>query len=243
MAYDVDSRCTVLFFDEIDALGQSRGTCGTPATKQSNGGDSCSRRVLAELLIQLNRLNSSDGEGLRGEGRYDGDNDSCCNHAYCSTMDDANQLDSGGDEMPEKDEARLIVVAATNRPEDCDPALIRRFGIRVLVGPPSKRDRRKILELHLKGIDHNITKDQIEFLAKRTAGWTGSDLEALSREAAVSTPRLFLPLMDFELCSKYRHLTLCANRFCTTDGPYSSMHSLRGFDKEKSAENALCRPS
>ena len=118
MAYDVDSRCTVLFFDEIDALGQSRGTCGKPSSQQSNGSDACSRRVLAELLIQLNRLNSADGDGIRGEGRYDGDNDSCFDRTYGSTIDDANHQDSDGGEVPEKNQARLIVVAATNRPGD-----------------------------------------------------------------------------------------------------------------------------
>jgi SpoVK/Ycf46/Vps4 family AAA+-type ATPase len=84
---------------------------------------------------------------------------------------------------------RIIVVAATNRPEDCDPALLRRFSIRVLVGLPSQRDRKKILYRLLEGIENTLTPSQLKELAIVTEGWSGSDLESVTREAAMAPIR------------------------------------------------------
>ena len=54
-AEQIESRCSVLFFDEIDALGQSRGggdgAGGAAGNASSNGEDNGSRRILAELLM------------------------------------------------------------------------------------------------------------------------------------------------------------------------------------------------
>jgi SpoVK/Ycf46/Vps4 family AAA+-type ATPase len=83
----------------------------------------------------------------------------------------------------------VIVVAATNRPDDCDPALIRRFSIQLRVGLPAKRDRSKIIRKHLSGIDDNISKSQLEEIALATDGWSGSELESLTREAAMAPIR------------------------------------------------------
>ena len=82
---------------------------------------------------------------------------------------------------------RIIVVAATNRPEDCDAALLRRFHARILVGLPHKRDRQKIIHRLLSGIDHSLTENDLLQIAAATEGWSGSDLESLTREA-VMTP-------------------------------------------------------
>jgi SpoVK/Ycf46/Vps4 family AAA+-type ATPase len=193
------SKCAVLFFDEIDALGQSRGEPGSASAHQSSGGDVCSRRVLAELLIQLNRINApradvsicpeqtpeqgrvddaSDADSIYSEYERGEDHDVYPEHVLCN------------EENPTKcNAARVIFVAATNRPEDCDTALIRRFAIRVLVGQPSKRDRVKILTRFLRDLEHNLSRDHLDYLAKSTEGWTGSDLESLSREAAMAPVR------------------------------------------------------
>lgn len=88
-----------------------------------------------------------------------------------------------------KSKPRVIVVAATNRPEDCDPALLRRFAVRVLVGLPTKRDRKKIISRLLKDVNHSITKKQLESLALSTEGWSGSDLESMTRESAMAPVR------------------------------------------------------
>jgi SpoVK/Ycf46/Vps4 family AAA+-type ATPase len=184
----------VLFFDEIDALGQSRGVSGMPSSEQSGGGgDVSSRRLLAELLIQLNRINSTNG-GIRDddhggeEDHYPVGDEESVDTVYQEDHDyDAETIHQ--DEGPQRNRARVIVVAATNRPEDCDPALVRRFAVRVSVGLPSKRDRKKILNRYLGDVAHNIARSQLDGLAAMTDGWSGSDLESLTREAAMAPIR------------------------------------------------------
>ena len=84
----------------------------------------------------------------------------------------------------------IIVIAATNRPDVLDPALLRpgRFDRQVTVGLPDKNARIEILKVHArnKTLDKNITLD---YLAKRTPGFSGADLENLLNEAALLTVR------------------------------------------------------
>lgn len=246
LARRMESRCCVVFFDEIDALGVSRGNSdmsgnfGNDLRFACNGGggggaENSSRRVLAELLIQLTNLaneakqmgSKTVSNGYRGEEEVFWTNESedlqCTRdeNNHCSgnvtpdtvhTSDDQDGFEctfrkrfssvrsddsvdafQGGsydrDEDDEVNPPRIIVIAATNRPEDCDPALLRRFAIRVLVGLPSERDRRKIIARLLVNIDHNLTPNELKQLAKDTEGWSGSDLESVSREAVMGPIR------------------------------------------------------
>ncbi|SHH30945.1 ATP-dependent zinc metalloprotease FtsH [Thermosipho atlanticus] len=80
----------------------------------------------------------------------------------------------------------IIVMAATNRPDILDPALLRpgRFDKKVVVDPPDVKGREEILKIHLKG--KPITEEvDIKVLAKRTTGFVGADLENLINEAAL----------------------------------------------------------
>ena len=80
----------------------------------------------------------------------------------------------------------VVVIAATNRPDILDPALLRsgRFDRMLLVGPPDKLGRYEILKIQTakmpKGEDVNL-----EELAELTEGYVGSDLDSLCREAAM----------------------------------------------------------
>jgi SpoVK/Ycf46/Vps4 family AAA+-type ATPase len=163
MARRAESRCAVLFFDEIDALGYSRGD----ESGRSQDGDG-SRRILAELLIQLSNLSTS--QQYRQHEQRDDEN-----------CDDESEM--------EEESVRVLVIAATNRLPDCDPALIRRFSIQIHVGLPSTRDRRKIFQKFLVDFEHCLTKFDVQELAKATEGWSGSDLESLTREAAMAPIR------------------------------------------------------
>ena len=84
----------------------------------------------------------------------------------------------------------IIIIAATNRPDVLDPALLRpgRFDRQVTVNLPDKDARIDILKVHAKNkiLDKNIT---LEFLAKRTPGFSGADLENLLNEAALLAVR------------------------------------------------------
>ena len=84
----------------------------------------------------------------------------------------------------------IIIMAATNRPDVLDPALLRpgRFDRQVTVSLPDKQARKEILAVHAKNkvIDKSVTLDN---LAKRTPGFSGADLENLLNEAALLTVR------------------------------------------------------
>ena len=84
----------------------------------------------------------------------------------------------------------VIVVAATNRPDVLDPALLRpgRFDRRVVIDKPDINDRLEILQVHAK--DKPIAKDvTLQQLAERTPGFTGADLANLLNEAAILAVR------------------------------------------------------
>jgi transitional endoplasmic reticulum ATPase len=121
---------TVLFFDEIDALGMSRSADST---------DQGIRRLMAELLVQFNLLKPSH---------------------------------------------RVTILAATNRIEDIDCALLRRFERRIEIGLLPDAERAKLIELKMTG---TMTHVDIDFLkiARQTDGFSGADLELLCREAAM----------------------------------------------------------
>ncbi|KAL5582029.1 hypothetical protein UlMin_014471 [Ulmus minor] len=89
-------------------------------------------------------------------------------------------------------DTKVVVIAATNRPEALDPALCRpgRFSRKVLVGEPGEEGRRKILAVHLRGVpleeDMNLICDLV---ASLTPGFVGADLANIVNEAALLAAR------------------------------------------------------
>ncbi|WP_082863515.1 ATP-dependent zinc metalloprotease FtsH [Thermodesulfatator autotrophicus] len=84
----------------------------------------------------------------------------------------------------------IIVVAATNRPDILDPALLRpgRFDRQVVVPPPDVKGREKILKVHTKKVP--LAEDvDLAVIAKGTPGFTGADLQNLVNEAALIAAR------------------------------------------------------
>ncbi len=91
----------------------------------------------------------------------------------------------------------IVVIAATNRPDVLDPALVRpgRFDRRVLLDLPDIEGRKAILAIHAKG--KPFTKDvDWEKVAKRTVGFSGADLENMLNEAAILAARLNKKAID-----------------------------------------------
>ena len=85
----------------------------------------------------------------------------------------------------------VIVMAATNRPDVLDPALLRpgRFDRRVTLDPPDYKSRLAILEVHSDGKPLSSDAD-LDEIAKKTPGFSGADLENLLNEAAILAARL-----------------------------------------------------
>lgn len=84
----------------------------------------------------------------------------------------------------------VIVLAATNRPDMLDPALVRpgRFDRRVVLPMPDLKDREAIIKIHMRG--KPIAQDvDVEKVAKKTVGFSGADLENMLNEAAILAAR------------------------------------------------------
>jgi cell division protease FtsH len=129
---------SILFIDEIDAIGRVRGT-------GIGGGHDEREQTLNQILVEM------DG--------FDRD-------------------------------TKTIVIAATNRPDVLDPALLRpgRFDRRVILDLPSINDREKILEIHVQGKSLSPLISLRE-IAERTPGFSGADLANLTNEAAILAAR------------------------------------------------------
>ncbi len=93
----------------------------------------------------------------------------------------------------------VIVIAATNRPNALDPALRRpgRFDREIEIPLPDKQGRLEILQIHTRGMP---LADDVDLgkLAEITHGYTGADIAALVREAALNALRRYLPEIDLE---------------------------------------------
>ena len=128
----------IVFIDELDALGKTRGTSVV-------GGHDEREQTLNALLVEMDGVTPNSG---------------------------------------------VIVMAATNRPETLDPALLRpgRFDRHVLVDRPDVRGREEILEVHVRTvrIDESVNLREI---ARITSGFVGADLANLVNEAALLAAR------------------------------------------------------
>ena len=93
----------------------------------------------------------------------------------------------------------IIVLAATNRPDILDPALLRpgRFDRQIHVGRPDVKGREEILKVHAKGkrLDDSVN---LKTVARSTAGFTGADLSNLLNEAAIMAARDDRPVLTME---------------------------------------------
>ena len=137
----------IIFIDEIDAVGRSRGA-GT------GGGNDEREQTLNQLLVELDGFEPSSG---------------------------------------------VIVVAATNRADVLDKALLRpgRFDRQIMVGLPDIKGREEILHVHMRKIpiDNDVKAD---IIARGTPGFSGADLANLVNEAALYAARGNKSIVDME---------------------------------------------
>ena len=128
----------IIFIDEIDAVGRSRGA-------GLGGGNDEREQTLNQLLVEMDGFEVNEG---------------------------------------------IIVIAATNRPDVLDPALLRpgRFDRHVVVPTPDIKGRENILKTHCKNIELN-KEVKLNTIARGTPGFTGADLANLVNEAALWAAR------------------------------------------------------
>jgi transitional endoplasmic reticulum ATPase len=97
------------------------------------------------------------------------------------------------------DRGNVIVLGATNRPDSIDPALRRpgRFDREIEIGVPNAEERFEILGIHTRGMPLAYDID-LQGLASELNGYTGADIKALCREAAMKALRRYIPEIDSE---------------------------------------------
>lgn len=129
---------SIIFIDEIDAIGRQRG-------RGFMGGHDEREQTLNQILVEMDGFTPNDN---------------------------------------------VIVLAATNRGDLLDPALLRpgRFDRRVMLDMPDKEGRKEILKIHAKGKKFSKTVDW-SLTADRTVGFSGADLENMLNEAAILAAR------------------------------------------------------
>jgi SpoVK/Ycf46/Vps4 family AAA+-type ATPase len=86
-------------------------------------------------------------------------------------------------------QGRVLVIGATNRPQELDEAARRRFTKRLYIPLPNEQDRCTLLLVMLDKNNHKLTESDIQRLAKETGGFSGADLKALCTDAAMGPIR------------------------------------------------------
>ena len=79
----------------------------------------------------------------------------------------------------------LLVIGTTNRPQELDEAVRRRFAARLYISLPEKNARKHMIENNLKNEKHCLTEEEINLIAEKTDGYSGSDMKHLCSEAAM----------------------------------------------------------
>lgn len=93
------------------------------------------------------------------------------------------------DGLPCNPEERVLVMAATNRPQELDEAALRRFTKRVYVTLPDLRTRIMLLKRLLAKHNDPLTLEELNEMAVLTEGYSGSDLTSLAKDAALGPIR------------------------------------------------------
>jgi transitional endoplasmic reticulum ATPase len=151
-----------------------------------------------------------------------------------------------------KGRGNVIVIGATNRPDALDPALRRpgRFDREIEIGIPDAKGRLEILQIHTRGMP--LAKDvDLKRMAEITHGYTGADLAALCREAAMKALRRYLPKINLEekriphelleqmevtnedMMNAYREITPTAMREVYVETPNVTWEDIGGLDDVK----------
>ncbi|XP_066996919.2 spastin isoform X1 [Anabrus simplex] len=97
------------------------------------------------------------------------------------------------DGLPSNPDERVLVMAATNRPQELDEAALRRFSKRIYVSLPDHPTRVLLLRRLLSRHNNPLCKEELEQLATLTEGYSGSDLTSLAKDAALGPIRELNP--------------------------------------------------
>jgi len=110
------------------------------------------------------------------------------------------QFDGVGSDPSKK----VLIIGATNRPYDLDPAVLRRLSKRIYIGPFESAERALFLKQTMKSTDNKIEDKEYEYIANLTNNYSNSDLKELCREAACEPIREITDLSKINEVEKLR---------------------------------------
>jgi SpoVK/Ycf46/Vps4 family AAA+-type ATPase len=110
------------------------------------------------------------------------------------------QLDGAGTNQDD----RILIIGATNRPQEIDEAFLRRMSKRLYIPLPNKKSRKQLIESVIKkesekNNKYNIQENEMEEILKITKGYSGSDLMGVCREAAMMPIRTIEDILEVSL--------------------------------------------
>eukprot|EP00177_Eucheuma_denticulatum_P004967 GFKZ01009035.1.p1 GENE.GFKZ01009035.1~~GFKZ01009035.1.p1 ORF type:complete len:797 (-),score=149.00 GFKZ01009035.1:3145-5535(-) len=181
---------SIVFVDQVDAIGARRDG----ASREME------RRIVAQLMSCLDGLRGNQGrEEENGESKGDGQRDRDLKGRAEENVDEPAEGQEGG--SGNKRKGAVIVIAATSRPESLEPDLRRagRLDKEIEVGAPDVNGRAAILKKLCRDLKMNGDVD-VGYLAQRTAGYVGADLDLLVKEAGMACVRRFLS--EKEVCDE-----------------------------------------
>lgn len=139
--------------------------------------------------------------------------------------------------------SQVMVMGATNRPQDVDPAILRRMPTSFHVGLPNAAQREEILKLILSG-EKLSNAINLKEIAGQTDGYSGSDLKELCRDAAMYRIRDYVRKQQMKQIVQQFQLDEEEERMeCTQLRPVTQLDLLFGLDKMKESKQATADPA
>nr|XP_055054553.1 outer mitochondrial transmembrane helix translocase [Misgurnus anguillicaudatus] len=139
--------------------------------------------------------------------------------------------------------SQVMVMGATNRPQDVDPAILRRMPTSFHVGLPNAAQREEILKLILSG-EKLSNAINLKEIAGQTDGYSGSDLKELCRDAAMYRVRDYVRKQQMKQIVQQFQLDEEEERMeCTQLRPVTQLDLLFGLDKMKESKQATADPA
>ncbi|XP_065106903.1 outer mitochondrial transmembrane helix translocase [Paramisgurnus dabryanus] len=139
--------------------------------------------------------------------------------------------------------SQVMVMGATNRPQDVDPAILRRMPTSFHVGLPNAAQREEILKLILSG-EKLSNAINLKEIAGQTDGYSGSDLKELCRDAAMYRVRDYVRKQQMKQIVQKFQLDEEEERMeCTQLRPVTQLDLLFGLDKMKESKQATADPA
>ncbi|CAD8134124.1 unnamed protein product [Paramecium pentaurelia] len=93
------------------------------------------------------------------------------------------------DGMQTTDQDRIFLIAATNRPQDIDGAVLRRFNVKILIDQPDQKARLGLVRSLMSKVNHSILDPALDKICEKLAGYSASDIKAVVKEACMQPLR------------------------------------------------------